>query len=289
MGRTEQAKTTSELSRADAANDAKKVAATPRATSAGKAPVSLAKSGARATQGGKAPFSLQQQRNKLLAAQKDKPVSRLSAKSAKKEKEPRAVKKRKRSHAASEIRKQQQEVGFAIPRAAFTRVTREVVNEVSPEVALRFTKDALLALQCHAEEEFIKLFTFGGRLSCLQRHKMLMGKTFDVAVRTFQEMGVPWYQVKSLGPERFLWHTDRKTGKQTWVGQIRGKAQIDDFKAEVAAYNKLKKMSRKPRVRKSAAPPADVDADEPVADEAKPVEADEAEVFSEPGAVADEE
>lgn len=216
---------------------------------ASKSPASLAKPAAptRPTQGGKTPYSMA--RGRLLAAQKDKPIDRLKAKSGAKEKEPR-VHKRRINRIDKELRDQQKTVVFAIPRAAFQRWTREVTREVDDSKAYRFTRGALEAIQTFAEDEAIKLFGGATRLVHLLRHKMVLGRTFRFAVEGKRLDGVPWYMAGPLESEVF----EMGGGKK--MIHIQGARQIKEYMAAaraIAAEEKNAKPKKKKKAKKAAA------------------------------------
>lgn len=81
----------------------------------------------------------------------------------KKEEAPKEKKKR-RFHpgtcALREIRKQQKCTNTAIPRAAFARFARDIGASVSTNNDLRWTSEAIEALQAASEDMLIKRFQF---------------------------------------------------------------------------------------------------------------------------------
>lgn len=238
----------SRTAKAEAADDKK--AGRPQA--AGKAPVGAA----RPTQGGKAPFTLQ--RGKLQAVRKETSIDRLAKKDDK-------VKRRRKNGALvlQEIRKQQKETEFAIPRAPFRRQVRETTADVFGK-DFRWQAAALDALQTEAEAALVQLMGEANRQTYAQRQKMLLRRTFSFTIQTMRRLGINWILSGPLKTEVF------DMGRGIKLQQLEGPEQIRDYQLAVKALNAKKRKPKQPKKAKKD--------DEPVPDGAEP------EDFSEPPA-----
>lgn len=83
--------------------------------------------------------------------------------------------------ALREIRKYQKSCDLLIPRAPFHRLVREVSQEVSTQEGLRFTSEALMALQEAAEAALVSLLDTANRLAIHRKCVTVMPKDFLLA------------------------------------------------------------------------------------------------------------
>ena len=274
-------------SRADKmkAVDNKKVSAVAlKAPNSSAIAAAAAKARARPTQAGKRPLTAQQ-RSRLDGAHADKPLDRRGAKPAAKEKEPRA--RRKKNRMLKEITEQQKSTEFALPRAPFRRLVREVLNEVTEktDTPFRVTLGAFEALQTSGEEVLTQVFSEANRLVYLLRQKMLMNRPFRFTLRTLNRVGAAdWLSKGSIKPELF------EMGRGVTMQQLFGKQQIDEYKKARAILNAEKRGPKKPRRM-----PKGIDADEEEdqaeeAEQEEEAEAEDEDAFPEPPAAdVDEE
>lgn len=83
--------------------------------------------------------------------------------------------------ALREIRKYQKSCDLLIPRAPFHRLVREISQEVSAQEGLRFTSEALMALQEAAEAALVSLLDIANRMAIHRKCVTVMPKDFWLA------------------------------------------------------------------------------------------------------------
>ncbi len=249
MARTVQSKQQDGKARADA---------TTKKPMAGKMP--------RSSQGGKAPALIKEQAQKLLKA-RGKKIDRLNAKPAGgSERTKRRAKPGAR--AVKEIKKLQLSSAPAIKRTPFARLSKEIVNEHSPE-AYRVSAEAIDALRESAEAFLCFFLTQANRASMFGRRRVLMARDIHFTRQSFKDHNVSVMHDGPRQSEQFY------QGRGVFLKQCVGIEQQKEYEAQRKMLNAVKKASRKPRVKKA------VVADEPAADEAADEPEDAPEEFPE--------